>query len=472
MTITEMLKEKDQVQQHVDEAVKKAEASQPILNAIVTMVDPSEQVEQLKGKEDGLLYGVPVVLKDNVCTKGIRTTASSKILENYVPVYNAHIVDKLKAAGAVIIAKASMDELAMGGTNLTAATGPVLNPYDTSRMAGGSSGGSAALVSAKVVPLAIGSDTGDSVRKPASFCGIIGMKPTYGRISRYGVIPYSSSLDHVGYFTRSVEDAAIALEVLAGRDDRDMTSSYREVPHYLDALTHDIHGKKIAVIKNVMDNLNNEETTQLFNQLMDQLRGKGAEVIEVVLDENLMKALLPTYYLIANCEATANHSNLDGIRFGVQQAGDSAEQIMINSRTAGFGSLIRKRFVIGSYGLFVENQEKLFRQAQRVRCLIVEEVNRVLNDVDVLVAPASRAGAPKLDDVSRDQLEDGYLIAENHMVLGNFTGYPSCTVPMGMVDDMPVGINLTAKAFDEGNLLNLCLAIEDITGLKDAGKEL
>jgi len=466
-----MLKNSENYKKHVAEAVEKAKASQEKLNAIVTFVDPAQQLEELKGKEQGLLYGVPVVLKDNVSTKGILTTASSKILGNYVPVFNAHIVDKLKDAGAIVIAKASMDELAMGGTNLTAATGPVHNPYDLNCMAGGSSGGSAALVAANVVPMAIGTDTGDSIRKPASYCGIVGVKPTYGRISRYGIIPYSSSLDHVGFFTRSVEDAAITLEALAGRDDRDMTSSYREVPHYLDYLTGDISGKKIAVLKNVTDAIDNEETLSLFNELINKLKAKGAEVIEVSLDETLLRAMLPTYYLIANCEATANHSNLDGIRFGVQEPGDTAEEIMINSRTAGFGSLIRKRFVIGSYGLAVENQDKLFRQAQRVRRLIVNEVKRVLDEADVLIAPASNAGAPKLDDVSRDQLEDGYLIAENHMVLGNFTGYPSCTVPMGTTAGMPVGVNLTAKAFDEGNLLNICYAIENITGLKDAGKE-
>ena len=470
MTIKEMM-EKTTVQQRVDEALEIAKNSQEKLNAVVTFIDPSEQIKNLEGKENGLLYGIPVALKDNVCTKGIKTTASSRILENYVPIYNAHIVDKLESAGAVMIAKASMDELAMGGTNLTAATGPVCNPYDLERISGGSSGGSAALVACGAVPLAIGSDTGDSIRKPASFCNVVGMKPTYGRISRYGIIPYASSLDHVGYFTRSVEDAAIALEVLAGRDDRDMTSSYREVPHYIDALSGDIQGKKIAILKNVTNAIDNQETLTVFNQLMDELKAKGAEVYEVELNESLLKAMLPTYYLIANCEATANHSNLDGIRFGVQKDGATAEEIMINSRTAGFGSLIRKRFVIGSYGLFVENQDRLFRQAQRVRRLIVEEVKKVLQDADVLVAPASANGAPRLDDQSADQLTDTYLIAENHMVLGNFTGYPSCTVPMGTTKGLPIGINLTAKAFDEENLLNICYAIENITGLKDVKKE-
>lgn len=465
------LRETTTVRERVAEAVRKAHASQPRLNAVVTFCDVEEQLEALKDKPEGPMYGMPIVLKDNVCTKGILTTASSRILGNYIPAYNAHIVDKLKAAGAVIIAKASMDELAMGGTNLTAATGPVYNPYDTSRMAGGSSGGSAALVAAGVVPFAVGSDTGDSVRKPASFCGVLGMKPTYGRISRYGIIPYSSSLDHVGYFTRSALDAAEALKVLAGRDDRDMTSSDREVPDYAAALNDDVRGRRVAVFKNVIEALPNPEVRTMFDGLIAALKEKGAVVEEVSLREDLLKAILPAYYLIANCEATANHSNLDGIRFGVRQPGESMEDVMIHSRTEGLSSLIRKRFVIGSYGLFVENQEKLFRQAQRVRRLIVEEVAEVMKNYELLVAPASGDIAPKLDDHSRDELSDGYLIAENHMVIGNFTGYPSCTVPMGYLNGLPVGFNMTAKAWDEQSLFDFAAAIENITGLKDAAAE-
>ena len=471
MATMKELKETTTVRQRVEEALAKAHASQPQLNAVVTFVDVEEQLTGLNEIADGPFYGMPIALKDNVCTQGIRTTASSKILDNYIPVYNAHIVDKLKAAGAIVIAKASMDELAMGGTNLTAATGPVYNQYDHSRMAGGSSGGSAALVAAGVVPFAIGSDTGDSVRKPASFCGVLGMKPTYGRISRYGIIPYSSSLDHVGYFTRSALDAAEALKVLAGRDDRDMTSSYEPVPDYAAALSSDVTGRKVAIFKNVIDALGNPQVKAMFEKTVEALKDRGAIVEEVSLREDLLKAILPAYYLIANCEATANHSNLDGIRFGVQQPGDSMEEIMIQSRTKGFGSLIRKRFVIGSYGLFVENQEKLFRQAQRVRRLIVENVAEVMKDYDILIAPASSDVAPKLDDHSRDELSDGYLIAENHMVIGNFTGYPSCTVPMGMLNGLPIGLNMTAKAWDEQSLFDFAAAMEEIIGMKDVTAE-
>ena len=378
--IREIVKNRAQVEETCTKAYEKAKAYQDKLNAVITFVDPKEQLENLP--EEGLMRGVPIALKDNVNTKGILTTAGSRILSNYVPIYDAAIAEKLKAAGAVVIAKASMDELAMGGTNKTAYIGPCLNPWDTSRITGGSSGGSAALVASGVVPMAIGSDTGDSVRKPASFCGIVGVKPTYGRISRYGIIPYSSSLDHVGYFTRSIEDACITLQVLAGRDDRDMTSSYREVPDYRALLNADMKGKKIAIFGNVLDAIANENTKALFFDLVEKLKEKGAIVDTFYFNEDLMKAMLPTYYLIANCEATSNHSNLDGIRFGVREAGDSMEEIMTNSRTKGFGPLIRKRFVIGSYGLFEENQDKLFRKAQKVRRKIVDELNVCLKDYD------------------------------------------------------------------------------------------
>lgn len=463
--IKEIVEDRANVEKNCKEAYEKAQTLQEKLNDVITFVDPSEQLEHLP--EEGLMRGVPIALKDNVSTKGIKTTAGSRILSNYVPVYDAEIVDKLRDAGAVVIAKASMDELAMGGTNLTSYTGAAHNPYDLSRMTGGSSGGSAALVASGVVPMAIGSDTGDSIRKPASFCGVVGVKPTYGRISRYGIIPYASSLDHVGYFTRSIEDAALTLKVLAGRDDRDMTSSYREVPDYSGLLTGNIEGKKIAIFGNVMDTMPNEETSKMFYDLMEKLKEKGAIVDVFHFDDALMKAMLPTYYLIANCEATANHSNLDGIRFGVREDGATMEEIMTNSRTKGFGPLIRRRFVIGSYGLFDENQERLFRKAQRIRRLIVDQAYKCFEEYDVLMAPASANIAPKLDDNSRDELGDDYLIAENHMVIGNFGGFPSMTVPMGFEDGCPIGINLTCRPFEESTMFDFGQAIENITGYKD-----
>ena len=467
--IKELREDRANVEKNVRGAYEEAKALQDKLNAVVTFADIDEQLANLP--EDGLMRGVPIALKDNVSTKGLRTTAESNILWNYVPVFNAEIVDRLKAAGAVIIAKTNMDELAMGGTNLSAYSGPTHNPYDLSRMTGGSSGGSAALVAAGVVPMAIGSDTGDSVRKPAAFCGIVGVKPTYGRISRYGILPYASSLDHVGYFTRSIEDACISLQVLAGRDDRDMTSSFLEVPDYLKELNSDMHGRKIAVLGNVVRNLKNPQTIKVFNDLMDALRERGAQVDVYDFDEDLMKAILPAYYLIANCEATSNHSNLDGIRFGNAIKGETMEELMKNTRTNGFGSLIKKRFVIGSYGLFEENQERLFRKAQKVRRKVVDAMKECLKEYDAIMAPASDNPAPHLDDSSADELSANYLIVENYMAMGNFSGYPSMTVYMGSDHGLPLGLNMTCRPFEETTMFDFGKAIEEITGSKDMKAE-
>lgn len=464
--IEEMVKDREHVTERVEKACAKAEALQESLNAVITFVDPKEQLENLP--EEGLLRGVPIVLKDNVNTKGVRTTAGSRILSNYVPIYDAYIAEKLKEAGAVNIAKASMDELAMGGTNLSSFIGAAHNPWDTRRMTGGSSGGSAALVAAGVVPMAIGSDTGDSVRKPASYCGVVGVKPTYGRISRYGIIPYASSLDHVGYFTGNIEDACVTLKVLAGRDERDMTSSTREVPDYSALLNSDVKGKKIAIIKNVMNGISTPEIVSMFEELAEKLRKRGAVVEEYEFDEDLMRAILPTYFIIANCEATSNHSNLDGIRFGVREEGADMAEIMTNSRTKGFGPLIRRRFVIGSYGLFEENQERIFRKAQKVRRLIVEAMDKCFEEYDAIMAPAAGTIAPLIDaDTDQDSLGEDSVVAENYLAMGNFSGYPSLTQPMGFVDGCPVGVNITCKAFEETEMFDIAKAIEEETGLKD-----
>lgn len=460
------------VHTRIYDALAKAKALQPALNAVVTFVDVEEQLKHLETIDPSApLYGIPVIVKDNVNTRGIRTTASSRILDNYIPVYDAAIVEKLQAAGAIIIAKASMDELGMGGTNLSAYTGKVNNPWDLKRISGGSSGGSAVLAAAGAAPITIGTDTGDSVRKPAAYNGVIGMKPTYGRISRYGIIPYASSLDHVGYFATSIDDAAKALEVLAGRDDRDMTSSYEGVPAYQSLLDSDIKGKKIAIIDNVQSAISDSRIQDNFDALMDKLRARGAIVDHIRFNDDLMETILPTYFIIANAEATANHSNLDGIRFGMREDGESVEEVMINSRTKGFSSNIRKRFVIGSYSLFVENQDKLFRKAQKVRRVIVNELKAVLDEYDITIATAAGTVAPHDYDSVDEQLSDSYLVAENHMIIGNFSGYPSMTVPSGFVDGLPIAINMTAKPFAEQTLFNIGKAIEEETGLKGTTAE-
>lgn len=451
-----------------NEAYEKVVAYQDKLNATITAIDPKDiDYDKLEGK----LKGIPVALKDNVSTKGIKTTAASRILDNYYPVYDATIVEKLRKEGAVFVAKASMDELAMGGSNLTSMIGPCHNPYDLNRISGGSSGGSAVLVASGAVSVAIGSDTGDSVRKPAGYCGVVGVKPTYGRISRYGIIPYASSLDHVGYFTRNIKDASLVLEVLAGRDDHDMTSSFEKVDEYSKLLNSNVEGKKILVFDNVIENIREDIIINSFNNVIKGLEEKGAVIKHVRFDDKLMKALFPTYFIIANAEATANHSNLDGIRFGHRVDGNTMEEIMINTRTRGFSSFIKQRFVVGSYSLFEENQERLLKKAQRVRRLIVDEVMKELKDADCLIAPASGNVAPLIKGNKSDELAPEYLIAENHLVIGNFGGLPSLTQPMGFKDNLPFGVNITCNPFKEADMFNIALAIEEITGLKDLVKE-
>ncbi|UNT95670.1 amidase [Allobaculum mucilyticum] len=443
------------------EAAKAIEALQPELNAAVTIVeDPQDNPNQ------GPLAGIPVVLKDNINSKGLRTTASSKILDNYVPVYDATIVEKLTNAGAVIVAKSSMDELGMGGTNRNAATGPAANPWNTAHITGGSSGGSAALTAAETVPLAIGTDTGDSIRKPAAYCGVIGVKPTYGRISRYGIIPYASSLDTVGFFTRNIPDAALALEVLAGRDDHDMTSSFLPVPNYAEDLKPSVEGKNIGVFRTVSDRIVRPEMKEAFEKLVKDLEAAGAKIVDVTMDEKLMNLIAPVYKTIANAEATANHSNLDGIRFGVRKPGASVEEVMTNSRTAGFSSYVRARFVIGSYSLFEENQDRLFRKAQKIRRLLVDAYKALFEKCDLILAPAAVDVAPLIEESSdvrfgQDRFE------EEHMQLANFSGYPSLTMPLGLADGLPFGINLTAPAFEEQNLFDAAAKIEEIIDWKE-----
>ncbi len=455
-----------------DQALQKAKAVQPKLNAMVTFCE-YEDGHLATADQNSPFYGVPIVLKDNINTKGIKTTASSRILDNYIPVYDATIVEKLKKAGALLVGKASLDELGMGGSNRTAYTGPVHNPYDLDRISGGSSGGSAVLVASGVVPFAVGSDTGDSVRKPASYNHIVGVKPTYGRISRYGIIPYASSLDHVGYFTRNIVDAAAALTVLAGRDDHDMTSSFRAVEDYAKQLNHNLSGKRIAVLQNVTDAVKDPAILQQFEELLGKLKAAGAIVEPVRFNEHLMKALLPVYFIISNAEASANHSNLDGIRFGMQEDGSSVEEVMVHSRTKGFSSFIRQRFLIGSYALFAKNQEKVLRKAQKVRRLIVEDLKQVLANYDVVLTVAAGSGAPLIESTaSEDRLSEEYLIAENHLVLGNFSGYPSMTLPLGFdSEQMPVGINITANPFAEQMMFDIGAGMEELLGNQDRIQE-
>lgn len=419
-------------------------------------------------EEGNLLWGIPFAIKDNFSTKDVPTTASSNILNGYKPLFNATAVQKLLDLKAVPIGKTTLDELAMGGSGTTGHLGMTYNPHDKShtRLVGGSSCGSAAAIAEAIVPFALGSDTGDSVRKPASLAGLVGVKPTWSRISRYGLFPFCPSLDTVAFFTRNVEDSAIILGALAGHDAMDSTSSLKPVDDYTKSLKEATSYGKIAVIQEIVDSVKDKDVLVAFNKSIESLKAKGFTVEYVHVDNKLLESLLPTYFVLSCAEATSNNANLDGIKFGPYKAGKTFEEVMSNARTAGFSELIKRRFVFGSFALMSENQNDLFRRAQKNRRRIVDTFNAILKDYDGFYCPAAPSIAPRVDDKS-NRLSDEYLIADNHLCIANFGGYPSITLPIGMKEGMPFGANLTCKPFDEANMYRIAKAMEESTGLKD-----
>lgn len=454
-----------------NEAMHLIEQYQEDYNAFVTIISKYKKY----GQKDTLISGIPYALKDNISTSGILTTASSNILKDYIPVYDATIYKKLKQAGAVLVGKTTLDELAMGGTGTTAHTGIVRNPYDKQRLIGGSSAGSAAAVSLGIVPFAIGSDTGDSIRKPASFGGIVGFKPTYGRISRYGLFAFASSLDHIGCFTRNVRDAAIVTDILKGNDPNDMTTLPDEEVCYLDHLNDDIKGRKLFYIKEICEEKiyqdsdeNVKKTIETFHQTVEKLKEAGFEVDEVSINKELLNAIYPTYMIISCAEATSNNANLTGIQFGPRQDGQDINEIMFRARTIGFSELIKRRFVLGSYILQKENQEKLFKNACRVRRMIVDKMNDLFKEYDGLVLPASGTIAPEFTHTSKsEKLDPKATVLENHMAIANFGGFPSITLPMYYYKGLPVGINLTGRPREDKDVLNMAQKIEDVLQIKN-----
>ncbi len=469
---TQLDKKEKTIEELFEEAQTLAKESQEELNSFVTIMEKMEHTPS-----SSILNGIPYALKDNFSTKGILTTGSSNILKNYVPVFDSTVYKKLKNAGAVLVGKTVLDELAMGGSGLTGHTGIVKNPWDTTRIAGGSSAGSATSVAKGIVPFSIGSDTGDSVRKPASYCGVVGFKPTYGRISRFGLFPFASSLDHVGIFARNVFDTALVTDVLKGFDELDMTTLPDENINYIDTLKDDVKGKKLFYIKEIIESAVTEESKEvikLYKEQIEKLRTYGLQIEEVSFNKQILESLFPVYFIISCAEATSNNSNLTGFIFGNQVEGKSPKEVMMNTRTNGFSEMIKRRFVIGSYILERENQEKLFINAKRVRRMVVEKMNKLFESYDGLILPASGCIAPKINKESEpDRLGSDYLMLENHLVIGNFGGYPSITLPSGYINNMPVGINLTCAVKNDKLCLNIASKIEEIIGIKDicAGDE-
>lgn len=452
----------------VKESLKKSHEIEDKYNAFVTICDDATEKEVT----DSLVSGIPFGVKDNYSTKDVLSTGSSNTLKNYVPFYTATVVQKLFDAGAIMVNKTALDEFGMGGTGTTCHTGPVLNPWDKTRMCAGSSAGSACAVAAGVYPFALGSDTGDSIRKPAAYCGIVGYKPTYGMLSRYGLFPFASSLDHCGVLTRSVEDAAIVCDIMKGKDECDMTSWDSSHIHLQESLTGDIKGKKLFYIKEICDlenypNANEELKAYLenFNKTLDLLKEAGAIVEKISIDQRLLNAIASVYVVISCAEATSNMSNLTGIIFGPRSDKQDVFEMMKDHRTLGFSPLIKRRFIIGSYVLQKENQERYFRNAARVRRLIVDKMKELFKTYDALILPVSSGPAKKLDE-DKDIIDKNTSVLEEHLQIGNFGGFPSITIPNGFVNDLPVGVNLTGNCYDDENVLNIAYTLESMMPYK------
>ena len=453
----------------VKEAIEKSKKLQKKCNPFVTII------EDAKGEKitDNLLSGIPYGIKDNYSTKGILSTGSSNTLKDYVPFFDATAVVNLKKVGAVAVNKTALDEFGMGGTGTTAHTGIIKNPWDINRMCAGSSSGSACAVASGVYPFALGSDTGDSIRKPAAFCGIVGYKPTYGMISRYGLFPFASSLDHCGVLTRSVKDAAIVVDAMKGKDDKDLTTWDSSKIHLYDSIDGNVQGKKLFYIKEIVDldnypNASDElkKHLSIFNDSIEKLRKLGVVIDEISIDKNLLDVIPSVYVCLSCAEATSNLSNLTGIIFGPRGKGNTYIEMMKDYRTNGFSPLIKRRLVIGSYILQKENQERYFVNAGRVRRLIVDKIKELFKDYDGLILPVSTGIAPYLDG-SKDELsKDDTAILEEHLQIGNFGGFPSITIPNGFIDDMPVGINITGNCYDDANVLNIAYALESTMNYK------
>ena len=415
----------------------------------------SSNVEHLNANE-GPLSTWTFAIKDNFNLKDTIMASSSKLLAGYESVYSATVIDLLIQQGAQILCKTSMDEFGMGGDNTTAYSGPVLNPLDTNRVSGGSSGGSAALVASKDVRAALGTDTGDSIRKPASYCGVVGVKPSFGRISRYGVMAFASSLDTVGYFTQNVDDAITLLPILSGRDNMDLTSV--DKPFEMITL-RDLKGMKIGIfdsVHEVMDPLVISETVEKLKKSLSIL---GAETVSVSMPLNLLRSIYPVYAVVSSVEALSNHASLDGVRFGAQVPGDSLEDIMSETRTQNLGYQVRKRYLFGAYSSTGEKFETVFTKAKRVRRVLVDHYESMLSEVDAIIVMASGQIAPLIEG-NVPISGDAYLIGENHLALQNFSGHPSMTIPFGVYENMPLGINITSKHFDEATLFEIARHLE------------
>ncbi|WHX48403.1 Asp-tRNA(Asn)/Glu-tRNA(Gln) amidotransferase subunit GatA [Paenibacillus woosongensis] len=447
----------------VNEAFAKIGEREERIGAYLTLNEAGARAEAARlddklarGEDLGLLFGLPIGVKDNMVTEGLRTTCASQFLSNYDPIYDGTVISKLKQAESVMIGKLNMDEFAMGGSNENSSFHPVRNPWDLNRVPGGSSGGSAAAVAAGEAYFALGSDTGGSIRQPASYCGVVGLKPTYGLVSRYGLVAFASSLDQIGPITKNVEDAAYLLQAIAGYDPKDSTSAQVDIPNYASALTGDIAGLRIAVPKEYLEGVD----PQIKASVMEALRlleSLGAVWEEVSLPHT--EYAVAAYYLLASSEASSNLSRFDGVRYGVRadHAGGLLD-LYHESRSQGFGPEVKRRIMLGTYALSSGYYDAYYLKAQKVRTLIKRDFDQTFEKYDVIVGPTTPTTAFQLGS----QVDDPLTMYLNDILTipVSLAGVPALSVPCGFADGLPIGLQFIGKAFDESTILRLAHAFE------------
>lgn len=423
----------------------------------------SENIEKKvdSGEKLGKLAGIPIGIKDNICTKGIHTTCSSKMLENFVAPYNATVIEKINSENMVNLGKLNMDEFAMGGSTEYSAFHITKNPWNLNTVPGGSSGGSAAAVAANMVPWALGSDTGGSIREPASFCGVVGLKPTYGLVSRYGLVAFASSLDQIGPITKDVQDSAMLLNVIAGHDEKDSTSEKREKVDYTKCLKNDVKGIKIGIPKEYFGEGINEEVKQSLNKAIEKYKELGAKVEEFSLD--IAEYALATYYIIACAEASSNLGRFDGIRYGYRTKNySSLKDIYKNSRTEGFGPEVKRRIILGTYVLSSGYYDAYYKKAQQVRTLVKQEFEKAFEQYDVILTPTAPNVAFEIGSKSDNPLE--MYLADICTVPINIAGVPAISIPCGVNSKgMPIGMQLIGPRFGEEKILQVAYTYEQET---------
>src|SRR5580692_6675949 len=443
----------------------KIDKTDPEIGAYLTLskdraLEQAARMDSLaaKGEELPPLGGVPVGIKDVLVTRGVRTTAGSKILANYIPPYDCTAVARLEAAGAVVLGKLNCDEFAMGSSNENSAWRPVRNPRDLSRVPGGSSGGSAAAVAADMAVATLGSDTGGSIRQPASFCGVVGLMPTYGRVSRYGLIAFASSLDHIGPLTKTVKDSAIVLCTIAGRDPMDATSADLPVPDYVTELDKSVRGLRLGVAKEYFGDGLDDEVRHSVESAIDKLKSLGCEIVPVSLPHT--PYAIPTYYLIATAEASSNLARYDGVRYSYRAAGvKSLSEMYRRSRDEGFGAEVKRRIMLGTYALSAGYYDAYYVKAQKVRTLLTRDFEGAFRKVDAIVTPTSPTAAFRLGEKSNDPL--AMYLADIYTVTADLAGIPGTSIPCGLTKDkLPIGLQILGRHFDEATILRIAHAYE------------